>query len=317
MDLSNCTGYLTTEGHMKDFLDEVSLYGLKVVAEHERLVFLEGAFNPRLVWHQNAWLNPKVQKIESINKGAAFLKGIGRNWVHYPYLSVRRGELIAKALPYISLKPLTFGDKKPAASLGSFCLIDNDTILYSHECTSAFKNGEVIFHEDKENPPSRAYLKLWETFTLIDDPEILPKAGDLTLDVGSCPGGWTWVLANYGADVYSYDKAPIDDRLMARENVKYFCQSAFALEPKEFDRPIKWFCSDIICYPPRLLNLVKRFYDSGIVENFICTIKFQGETDFKTMNEYLEYIPHSKIYHLYNNKHEVTWVSLKNTKLSD
>lgn len=316
MNFENCTGYLTTEGHKKDFLHEVSLYGLKVVQEFERLVLLEGPFDKRLVWYQNAWLAPKVQKIESINKAANFLKSIGRNWAHYPYLSVRRGELIVGALPHMSFKPLNFGDKMPTAKLGSFSLIDNDTLIYSYECTSVFKNGEFIFVEDKVNPPSRAYQKLWEAFTIIGNDEILPKSGDLTLDVGSCPGGWTWVLSNFGAEVYSYDKAPIDERLMQRDLVKYFARSAFSLEPKEFDRPIKWFCSDIICYPPRLLNLVKRFYDSGIVENFICTIKFQGETDFTTMNEYLAYIPGSKIFHLYNNKHEVTWIYLKSMSLS-
>lgn len=315
MNFENCTGYLTTEGHKKDFLHEVSLYGLKIVHEFERLVILEGQLDQRLVWQQNAWLAPKIQKIESINKAAAFLKTLGRNWAHCPIASIRRGELIAQALPHMSFKSLNFGDKIPTGKLGSFGLLDNDTIIYSQECTSVFKNGEVNFIADKVNPPSRAYLKLWEAFTLINDESILPKEGDLTLDVGSCPGGWTWVLSNFGAEVYSYDKAPIDESLMKRETVKYFCQSAFALEPKEFDRPIKWFCSDIICYPPRLLNLVKRFYDSGIVENFICTIKFQGETDFTTMNEYLAYIPGSKIYHLYNNKHEVTWIYLKNRTL--
>jgi 23S rRNA (cytidine2498-2'-O)-methyltransferase len=308
MNLENSTAYLTTEGHKADFLKEVSLYGLEVVTEYDRLVVLKGSFNPKLVWHQNAWKAPQIEKIESIGKAAKFLKGLGRNWAHYPFQSVRRGELIAKALPYVSFGRLNFGDKKPSAPVGSFSLLDNDTIIYSQECTSVFKNGEVIFNEDKINPPSRAYLKLWEAFTLIDDEDILPKEGDLTLDVGSCPGGWTWVLANYGADVYSYDKAPLHESLFGHEKIKFFKQSAFALEPKEFDRPIKWFCSDIICYPPKLLNLVKKFYDSGIVENFICTIKFQGETDFETMNKYLEYIPGSKIYHLHNNKHEVTWI---------
>lgn len=308
MNLDNCTGYLVTEGHKGDFLHEVSLYGLEIAHDLEKIVFLKGEFDPRLVWHQNAWLNPQITKIESINKAAQVLKNIQRNWAHLPTASMRRGELIQNALPHLSFKPLNFGDKMPAKNLGSFTLVDNDTMIYASHCTSAFRNGEVIFHEDKVNPPSRAYLKLWEAFTLIDAPEIFPKNGDLTLDVGSCPGGWTWVLSNFGAEVYSYDKAPIDERLMERQEVKYFSRSAFSLEPKEFDRKIKWFCSDIICYPPRLLNLVKRFYESGIVENFICTIKFQGETDFATMNEYIKSIPGSYIVHLYNNKHEVTWI---------
>jgi 23S rRNA (cytidine2498-2'-O)-methyltransferase len=51
---------------------------------------------------------------------------------------------------------------------------------------------------------------------------------------------------------------------------------------------------------------VKKFIAAGTVKNFVCTIKYQAETDWKNTLKFLE-IPGSRIVHLHHNKHEVTW----------
>ena len=72
-------------------------------------------------------------------------------------------------------------------------------------------------------PPNRAYLKLWEALTLAANmPDgRMPRPGELCLDLGSSPGGWSWVLQKLGARVISVDKAPLDpaDRIAARHRV--------------------------------------------------------------------------------------------------
>jgi 23S rRNA (cytidine2498-2'-O)-methyltransferase len=103
----------------------------------------------------------------------------------------------------------------------------------------------------------------------------------------------------------SVDKAPIEKRIMDLGKITFKQESAFGLDPKEFEM-IDWFCSDIICYPERLLNLVKRFMEAGKVRNFVCTLKYQAETDWESTLKFLE-IPGSRIVHLHHNKHEVTW----------
>ena len=60
--------------------------------------------------------------------------------------------------------------------------------------------------------------------------------------------------------------------------VEWRGESAFALEPASVG-PVDWLFSDIVCYPDRLLRLVEHWRASGLVKNFVCTIKFQGETD--------------------------------------
>jgi 23S rRNA (cytidine2498-2'-O)-methyltransferase len=187
--------------------------------------------------------------------------------------------------------------------MGFWTLWEQDQILSTQKTSSPFPLGAMDFQEDKMMPPSRAYLKLWEFFTIFAPEEI---QGGTSIDVGSCPGGWTWVLRTLPFDkIYSVDKAPIEKRIMDLGKIEFRQESAFGLDPNSFEQ-IDWFCSDIICYPERLLNLIHRFRDSGKVKNFVCTIKYQAETDWENTLKFLE-IPNSRIVHLHHNKHEVTW----------
>ena len=65
----------------------------------------------------------------------------------------------------------------------------------------------------------------------------------------------------------------------------------------------------MVCYPERLLGLVRRWIEAGAARRFVCTVKFQGTTDFATMRAFAA-IPGSRLMHLHNNKHELTWVRL-------
>ena len=72
---------------------------------------------------------------------------------------------------------------------------------------------------------------------------------------------------------------------------------------------IDWFFSDIICYPSKLFELVKRWQAAG-VRNFVCTIKYQAETDFETTDRFIQEFG-GKIIHQHHNKHEVTWFKVE------
>ena len=176
-------------------------------------------------------------------------------------------------------------------------------LLISHLPQSRFPLGWHEFNEDKETPPNRAYLKLWEVLALN---YIQLSPNDVAIDVGSCPGGWTWVLSQQIAKVYSVDKAPLDSKIANIKNVKYSSEDAFNLDPKKFS-DCTWLFSDIICTPQRLLELVNNWRQNSDVKNYVCTIKFKGACDFDIMNEFLK-ISHSRIIHLYQNKNEVTWI---------
>lgn len=277
--------------------------GERVIEARERLMLLKGTAAP--VWAQNLWLEPKAFSFKSISEAAKHLRSIQRNWWLHSIGQHRRARLIQEQLPALKPKPIAFLAPPPAAPMGAFTLLDETTLLYSARTSSAFPDGEVNFVENKSDPPSRAYLKLWELFTV---GQFHPKTGEKTLDLGSSPGGWTWVLDQLGCEVLSVDKAPLASTLKLSPKVKPLEESAFALDPARIGA-VDWLFSDVICYPERLLELVRKWHQSGKVKNFVCTLKFQGPTDHATVAEFAKF-PNSRLRHLFNNKHELTWTCL-------
>lgn len=294
------TAYLAPEGFTAELAHELG----EVEFAHERLLVAVGPPR-RAAWAQNIWLEPREIRVASIGDAARQLRAIQRNWAPYAPRLHRRAMLIQERLPVVSAKPLVFGEAAPAAPLGSWTLLDPNTVLAARHCTSPFPNGEVRFVEDRTGPPSRAYLKLWEALTLIGR---RPGPGDLCLDLGGSPGGWSWALQRTGAHVISVDKAPLDAAVMRLPGIEYRAESAFALDPAAVG-PVDWLFSDVVCYPARLLGLVERWLAAGTCRRFVCTIKFQAATDHATAARFAA-IPGSTLRHLFHNKHELTWIKL-------
>ena len=294
------TGYLAAKGFLAELREELGSDGRKVYGD----LVLAGGPAKSAVWVSNIWHNPTQIPISSITDAAKKLRAIQRNWTLYSFAHHRRAALIAAKLPKVSAKPLIFGTPPPAAPLGSWTLIGPGMVLASPSCSSPFPNGVARFVEDR-TAPSRAYLKLWELFTLIG---AHPQSGEFCLDLGSSPGGWTWVLQRLGARVVSIDKAPLDPRVARLAGVEYRRESAFALNPEKIG-PVDWLFSDLVCYPNRLFDLVQKWVAAGTVRRFVCTIKFQGATDFEAMRCFAA-IQGSRLMHLYHNKHELTWIHL-------
>jgi len=304
------TGYLAAPGFMPELLAELDFEG---PAGPGHLVFGDLVFarKPKqAVWAQNIWQEARLLPAPSIGQGAKALREIQRNWWAHPVRLARRAALITEKLPKVSARAQIFGEAAPSAPLGSFTLWDETTLIAAASCSSPYPDGQVQFVEDRLSAPSRAYLKLWEALTLVG---VRPKPGELCLDLGSCPGGWTWVLASCGARVFSVDKAPIEPKIAAMPEVD-FCQgSGFGLDPRTAGGPearVDWLCSDMACYPARLFELVTRWLEADACRNFVCTLKCQGETDHATIQAFAA-IPGSRVLHLAHNKHELTWILIR------
>ena len=111
-----------------------------------------------------------------------------------------------------------------------------------------------------------------------------------------------------GAQVVSVDKAPLAPEIACLPGVEHRQESAFALDPLAVG-PLDWLFSDVVCYPARLRALVERWLAAGTCRNFVCTIKFQGETDHETARRFAA-IPGSQLHHLFHNKHQLTWIKI-------
>lgn len=307
MEPKNLTLLYAFEGFEKDLSEELSLGTARILERQGRLFVVED-LSSRPVWAQVCGHHAVRITAKSITESAKALRDLGGKWVCASQTLHRRSQLIQEQA-YRSRPPLEieFLGEVPATQWGLWALLNENTLIASVETDSVFPLGEVRLKES-EAPPSRAYMKLWELFTVYG---IKPPPGSRTVDLGSAPGGWTWVLAEIGCRVIAVDKAPLAPQVAKNPLVKSLKKDAFKLSPQEAG-PVDWLFSDLICYPPKLFELVQNWREAG-VKNFVCTLKFQGRSDFDSMARFLE-IPGSWIVHLCANKHEVTWVCLEKGK---
>jgi 23S rRNA (cytidine2498-2'-O)-methyltransferase len=259
----------------------------------------------RCVWSQLE-LGPLTKiDFKSISDAAQQLKTQGKNWLSYSCQLHRRTSLIQEKLS--SPRPLDLRypvQNTKTQDFGFFTLLSENQLLFSSRVLNPSSARPFRFkNEDAINPPSRAYLKLWEAFSFHVK---APRPGERVIDMGSCPGGWTWVLQNLGCQVTSVDKAPLDGRLLSSRLVQPLKRDAFELRPDELG-DLDWFFSDIICDPADLYDLVIRWITKRPDLKFLCTIKYRGQPDFETTEKFAQ-INNSKVVHLFHNKNEATWI---------
>lgn len=287
--------------HYADQL-KAELHGVDYT-QQDLIFYIHQDTKRKWVWPNTVWLNPKTITIESIKDGSKKLSSAFSGlWQSYSPSLHRRTKLIEENLKVVKSKRYTYQEtyKKPFAE---WLLLNESTILYATQFTSAFPKGEMEFEEDKVNPPSRAYLKLWEVFTTQLEP---PNKNEVVMDLGACPGGWTWVLQKHALKVISVDKAPLAKEILASPNVTYIAKDAFKLDPSEIP-PVSWLFSDIACFPDRLTDLVNTWLKVESIKNFVCTVKLQDRFDQQHVKD-LQDIAGSKLIHLYQNKNELTWI---------
>jgi 23S rRNA (cytidine2498-2'-O)-methyltransferase len=295
------TGYLAADGFEEELKQELQ----GPIEQHGRLLLVPGP--PQNVhWAQNIWYEPVQIDFHSISDAARYLRSLHPLWSFYPYRLIRRGCLISERLPYFSPKPRPFPSPLPTLAPGSWMLLSANSLIASARCSSPFANGEVRFLES-EIPPGRAYLKLWEILTRIGH---WPRAGQKCMDLGACPGSWTWVLQQLGAHVIAIDRAPLDPKIVALPNVSCIKGDAFSTKPEDLI-DVDWVFCDVVCFPERLLNWLQKCVPLCSKTHFICTIKFQGTVDRSLIREF-ENLDGGRCFHLFHNKHELTWFLIRN-----
>jgi 23S rRNA (cytidine2498-2'-O)-methyltransferase len=257
------------------------------------------------VWAQE-WL-PNCKRIEFFSKSEAVkaLKSLKNLGVFLPSpVNNRLSASIRVDLRELKVKRINFEvPSKFDFNYFVWTLFKENELVVCEHPQSRFPLGWHEFSENKETPPNRAYLKLWEVLTL---GYITLDKNDVAIDLGSSPGGWTWVLSDLVKKVYSIDKAALHPNVLKKGNVDYSAGDAFAVSPERFP-DCNWVFSDIICTPEKLLWLVNKWQNESAVRNFVCSIKFKGLCDFDILKEFRKF-PDSKIIHLYQNKNEVTWI---------
>ncbi|MFM8469938.1 MAG: SAM-dependent methyltransferase [Limisphaerales bacterium] len=140
-------------------------------------------------------------------------------------------------------------------------------------CVWPFQKGEVPIASDKA-APSRAFAKLVEAELRLGQ---RIAAGETCVDLGACPGSWTYVAVNRGARVTAVDRSPLREDLMANPLVTFHQGDAFKFAPPE---PVDWLLCDVIAAPERSIELVLDWARERRCRRFIVTIKFKGQGDY-------------------------------------
>lgn len=184
------------------------------------------------------------------------------------------------------------------------------------ENNSPLENGIMRLKFPAE-APSRSTLKLEEAFI-----QFIPKfewderlaSGMHAVDLGACPGGWTYQLVRRSMMVTAIDNGPMADSLMETGQVKHFMVDGFKYEPAK--RNVYWLVCDMIEQPQRVAARIAEWLLNGWCQETIFNLKLPMKRRYETVKEVLAefearlqqagfaYTLQAK--HLYHDREEVT-----------
>ncbi|MCS6913006.1 MAG: 23S rRNA (cytidine(2498)-2'-O)-methyltransferase RlmM [Myxococcota bacterium] len=105
----------------------------------------------------------------------------------------------------------------------------------------------------RQGGPARSARKLAEALLWLGRG---PERGDLCVDLGAAPGGWTRVALARGARVIAVDPGRLAPSLRAERRVRYVPYSAFDFVPEE---PADWLLCDMAWRPLEVAALLARW----------------------------------------------------------
>ncbi len=165
--------------------------------------------------------------------------------------------------------------------------------------------------------PSRSTLKLDEAFSVFvpkEEQEERITSGMRGVDLGACPGGWTYQLVRRGMMVQAVDNGTMDEELMASGQVKHFREDGFKFRPER--RNINWLVCDMVEKPAKVTNLMIDWAVNDFAKELIFNLKLPMKKRFDCVYENLELIRSEldkygvkyelQAKHLYHDREEIT-----------
>jgi 23S rRNA (cytidine2498-2'-O)-methyltransferase len=194
------------------------------------------------------------------------------------------------------------------AWLGQLCLLGKRLALVgqvrAREAVSLSAGGRTRMKRTAE-APSRAAMKLDEA---LDWYGVAPGKGELCVDLGSAPGGWTRRLIERGARVWSVDLGKLAPDLASHAKVKHFFCSAFEFEPAN---PVDWLFCDMAWRPLEVAQLLGKWARRGWATQLVSNIKLPMKDKLPTLLRVRQTLEASgwhrvKMRQLYHDRDEVT-----------
>ncbi|MDW8845662.1 23S rRNA (cytidine(2498)-2'-O)-methyltransferase RlmM [Erwinia sp. MMLR14_017] len=139
--------------------------------------------------------------------------------------------------------------------------------------------------------PSRSTLKLEEAFHVFipaDEWDERLGSGMYAVDLGACPGGWTYQLVQRSMMVHAVDNGPMAPSLMDTGQVFHHREDGFKYRPTRSN--IYWVVCDMVEKPVRVANLMADWLVNGWCREAIFNLKLPMKKRFEEVSQNLAMI---------------------------
>lgn len=208
-------------------------------------------------------------------------------------------------------------NKKPVLHV-FFTKTDKAYIGYSFTHNSSLLPLGIMRLKFPQDAPSRSTLKLdeaFQTFIPKEEHDERLQGGLYAVDLGACPGGWTYQLVKRGMFVQAVDNGAMDEALMETGQVTYCPEDGFKFQPKKNN--IYWLVCDMIEQPQRVARLMANWVADGRCKEAMFNLKLPMKKRYESVqgalaiieevmqaHQVAKYLLQAK--HLYHNREEVT-----------
>ncbi|HEX2100098.1 MAG TPA: SAM-dependent methyltransferase [Candidatus Synoicihabitans sp.] len=181
----------------------------------------------------------------------------------------------------------------------------------------AFVSRQAVFGGQRrmaDDPlaPSRSYLKVEEAFHLLGRE---PVAGEVVVDLGAAPGGWSYSAAKRGARVFAVDNGPLKGGALGHPLIAHRREDAFGFRPPD-GAPVDWLFCDLVEDPHHVArNLVAPWLAQRWCRQFVVILKFGRTKPLALLREvtspdsaFVRATTTLHVRHLYHDREEFTLV---------
>lgn len=136
--------------------------------------------------------------------------------------------------------------------------------------------------------PSRSTLKLEEAFHVFipaDEWDERLASGMHAVDLGACPGGWTYQLVKRSMMVHSVDNGPMAPSLMETGQVTHHRADGFKFEPNS--SKIYWLVCDMVEKPAKVTSLMIQWLVKGWCREAIFNLKLPMKKRYEEVSQNL------------------------------
>ena len=166
--------------------------------------------------------------------------------------------------------------------------------------------------------PSRSTLKLEEAIlTFIPQAEEKKRFTDSMtgVDLGACPGGWTYQLVKRGVFVYAVDHGKMAASLHETGRIEHCAEDGFKFQPPK-RKTIDWLVCDMVEQPIRISKLIAKWLINGWCRETIFNLKLPMKKRYQEVQLCLNYLGDElakngfrfsiQAKHLYHDREEIT-----------